>query len=150
VKCRYTEIRCTASGSYYIQINSTYNLDIGMSTPCTLFTLTQGVSKRALQWYSKCYCVASVTKTFTLEGVQKLSTVQGASKKSKVCDCKEGCLLCNLPFQGTDFQSFVLVSSLSRLFFGFKILPEHRENGITRLEHTRQMHSSASLFLCLL
>jgi hypothetical protein len=25
--------------------------------------LIQGVSKRALQWYSKCYCVASVTKT---------------------------------------------------------------------------------------
>jgi hypothetical protein len=25
----------------------------------------QGVSKRALQWYSKCYCVASVMKTFT-------------------------------------------------------------------------------------
>jgi hypothetical protein len=26
--------------------------------------------KRALQWYSKCYCVASVTKTFTLKGIQ--------------------------------------------------------------------------------
>jgi hypothetical protein len=24
----------------------------------------------ALQWYSKCYCVASVTKTFTLKGAQ--------------------------------------------------------------------------------
>jgi hypothetical protein len=32
----------------------------------------QGVSKRALQWYSKCYCVASVTKTFTLKGVQTI------------------------------------------------------------------------------
>jgi hypothetical protein len=32
----------------------------------------QGVSKRALQWCSKCYCVASVTKTFTLEGVQTI------------------------------------------------------------------------------
>jgi hypothetical protein len=27
----------------------------------------QGVSRRALQWYSKCCCVASVTKTFTIE-----------------------------------------------------------------------------------
>jgi hypothetical protein len=32
----------------------------------------QGVSKRALQRYSKCYCVASVTKTFTLEGLQTI------------------------------------------------------------------------------
>jgi hypothetical protein len=29
----------------------------------------QGVSKRALQIYSKCYCVASVTKTF--KGVEQ-------------------------------------------------------------------------------
>jgi hypothetical protein len=32
----------------------------------------QGVSKRALQCYSKCYCVVSVTKTLTLEGVQTI------------------------------------------------------------------------------
>jgi hypothetical protein len=30
----------------------------------------QDVSKRALQWYSKCNCVASVTKTFTHGSVQ--------------------------------------------------------------------------------
>jgi hypothetical protein len=34
--------------------------------------IIQGVSKRALQWYSKCYCVASVTKTFALKGVQTI------------------------------------------------------------------------------
>jgi hypothetical protein len=27
-------------------------------------------SKRALKWYSKCYCVVSVMKTFTLKGIQ--------------------------------------------------------------------------------
>jgi hypothetical protein len=32
----------------------------------------QGVSKRALEWYSKCCCVVGVTKTFTLKGVQTL------------------------------------------------------------------------------
>jgi hypothetical protein len=32
----------------------------------------QGVSKRALQWYSKRCRVASVTKTFTLKGVQTI------------------------------------------------------------------------------
>jgi hypothetical protein len=37
-----------------------------------LLMLMQGVSKRALQRYSKCYCVASVTKTFTFEGVQTI------------------------------------------------------------------------------
>jgi hypothetical protein len=31
-----------------------------------------GVSEIALQWYSKCYCVANVTKTFTLKGVQTI------------------------------------------------------------------------------
>jgi hypothetical protein len=29
-----------------------------------------GVSKRCLQWYSKGFCVASVTKTFTFKSVQ--------------------------------------------------------------------------------
>jgi hypothetical protein len=33
---------------------------------------TQRVSNRALQWHSKCYCVTSVTKTFTLKGVQTI------------------------------------------------------------------------------
>jgi hypothetical protein len=37
----------------------------------------QGVSKIALQWYSKCYCVASVTKTFTLN--VRVSEEHGAS-----------------------------------------------------------------------
>jgi hypothetical protein len=38
-----------------------------------LLTLVmQGVSKRASQWYSKCYHVASATKTFTLKGVQTI------------------------------------------------------------------------------
>jgi hypothetical protein len=32
----------------------------------------QGVSKRVLQWYSKCCCVFSVTKTFTLKGVRSI------------------------------------------------------------------------------
>jgi hypothetical protein len=32
----------------------------------------EGVSKRASLWYSKRYCVASVTKTFTLKGVQTI------------------------------------------------------------------------------
>jgi hypothetical protein len=32
----------------------------------------QGVSKISLQWYSKGYSVASVTKTFTLKGVQTI------------------------------------------------------------------------------
>jgi hypothetical protein len=32
----------------------------------------QGVSKRALQWCSRCYCVVSVTKAYTLKGVQTI------------------------------------------------------------------------------
>jgi hypothetical protein len=32
----------------------------------------QAVSERALQWYSNCYCVVNVTKTFTLKGVQTI------------------------------------------------------------------------------
>jgi hypothetical protein len=35
----------------------------------TVHLKLEGFSKRALQWYYKCYCVVSVTKTFTLIGV---------------------------------------------------------------------------------
>jgi hypothetical protein len=38
----------------------------------TVQLVMQGVSERASQWCSKCYCVASVTKTFTLKGVQTI------------------------------------------------------------------------------
>jgi hypothetical protein len=31
--------------------------------------IMQGVSGKVLQWYSKCYCVVSVTKTFILKGL---------------------------------------------------------------------------------
>jgi hypothetical protein len=46
--------------------------------PGKLILVMQGVSeiRVVLQWYSKCYCVASVTKTFTPKGIQ-LSIVQG-------------------------------------------------------------------------
>jgi hypothetical protein len=36
------------------------------------FIKIQGVSKRVLQLYSKCYCVANVTKTLTLKCVQTI------------------------------------------------------------------------------
>jgi hypothetical protein len=46
-------------------------------------TKIQGVSKRSLQWYPKCYCVASVTKTFAFKGVQVIrrSTPSTMSKR---------------------------------------------------------------------
>jgi hypothetical protein len=37
-----------------------------------LWSVKQGVSKITLQWYSKCYWVANVTKTFTLKGVRTI------------------------------------------------------------------------------
>jgi hypothetical protein len=39
----------------------------------------QGTSKRALQWYSKCYCVVSVTKKFNFKAC-KLPIVQGVEQ----------------------------------------------------------------------
>jgi hypothetical protein len=42
--------------------------DLNQLIPCTI----QDVSKAALQWYSKCYCVASVMKTFTLNRLQTI------------------------------------------------------------------------------
>jgi hypothetical protein len=39
--------------------------------------VVQGASKRVLQWHSKSYCVASVTKSFTL----KLAIVQHLERK---------------------------------------------------------------------
>jgi hypothetical protein len=38
----------------------------------SLSLVMQGVSKRALQRYSKCHYVASVMKTFTFKGVQTI------------------------------------------------------------------------------
>jgi hypothetical protein len=32
----------------------------------------EGASKRALHWHSKCYCVASITKTFAFKGIQTI------------------------------------------------------------------------------
>jgi hypothetical protein len=43
-----------------------------LNRPWPYSPFIQGVSKRDLQCYSKCYSVASVTKTFTLKGVQTI------------------------------------------------------------------------------
>jgi hypothetical protein len=43
----------------------------GKTKVTCIFNYT-GVSKIALQWYSKCYCVARVTNTFTLKCVQTI------------------------------------------------------------------------------
>jgi hypothetical protein len=36
----------------------------------------QGALKSFLQWYSKCYCVASVKKMFTFKGVQEFAMLK--------------------------------------------------------------------------
>jgi hypothetical protein len=41
----------------------------------------QGVSKGALQWYSKRYSVASVTKTFTIEGEQTILSFNASKRR---------------------------------------------------------------------
>jgi hypothetical protein len=46
----------------------------------------QDVSKRVLQWYSKCSCEVSVMKTFTLKAY-KLSIIQQLERWT-VCKCK--------------------------------------------------------------
>jgi hypothetical protein len=54
----------------------------GSENPCTsqsILIFLRDVSKRALQWYSKCYCVASVTKTFTLKGVSRVEAGKNTS-----------------------------------------------------------------------
>jgi hypothetical protein len=45
---------------------------VSVNLKCEGCNEIQSVSKRALQQYSKCYCVASVTKKFTLTGVQTI------------------------------------------------------------------------------
>jgi hypothetical protein len=51
--------------------------------------IMKGVSKRALQLYSKCYCVANVTKTFTLK-TYKLSIIHHHQWKSHWTVAKTG------------------------------------------------------------
>jgi hypothetical protein len=43
-----------------------------VTVQCEFHSLYRLFHKVLPQWYSKCYCVASVTKTFTLKGVQTL------------------------------------------------------------------------------
>jgi hypothetical protein len=45
-----------------------------MQTP--KIKIIQDVSKIALQWYYKCYCVVSVSNAFTLQGVQGAQVVE--------------------------------------------------------------------------
>jgi hypothetical protein len=52
----------------------------------------QDVSKRALQRCSKCYCVTSVTKTFTLKGVQIIHRLKCSAMDSLYAfKCKRFC-----------------------------------------------------------
>jgi hypothetical protein len=45
-----------------------------MHYPGSHSILIYKVSKRGLQWYFKCFCVMSVTKTFTLKGIQTITS----------------------------------------------------------------------------
>jgi hypothetical protein len=78
----------------------------------------QGVLKGALQWYSKCYCLASVTKTFTLKGVQSVhpSTSELGLSKPQGLVRAEG--LSNSLLRQTNnerFQSFRVTITLDTL-----------------------------------
>jgi hypothetical protein len=59
--------------SFYIQLASLSPRTV--SAPCicpshsVFLPIIQSVSKRDLLWYSKCYCVVSVKKMFTLKGL---------------------------------------------------------------------------------
>jgi hypothetical protein len=54
--------------------NVAKHTDFCLKSYCSMWLplVMQAVSRRALQWCSKCYCVASVTKTFTLKGAQTI------------------------------------------------------------------------------
>jgi hypothetical protein len=63
---------------------------------------TQDVSKRGLQWSSKCCCVASVTETFTLKGVRTIchstsGKIWSIEKSNDLIGNRFRCLLaCNM------------------------------------------------------
>jgi hypothetical protein len=60
-------------GSLTTKRHEIYNpVDGVVITEVVLWSFVYGVSKRALQLYFECYCVASVAKTFTRKGVQIL------------------------------------------------------------------------------
>jgi hypothetical protein len=52
-------------------------MSVTMEVNLSVWQCVQGVSKTALQWYSKCYCVASVTKTFALKAYKLSIIAQG-------------------------------------------------------------------------
>jgi hypothetical protein len=58
----------------------TFKKYLALKTCTYLIYNVQGVSKRALQWYSKCYCVASVKKILYLKAVRLLALRTGRSR----------------------------------------------------------------------
>jgi hypothetical protein len=62
--------------NYYTQISIHITFSLPISMGCILI---QGVSKRVLRWYPKCYCVANITKTFALKAY-KLSIVRDVER----------------------------------------------------------------------
>jgi hypothetical protein len=84
----------------------------------------QGVSRRSLEWYSECYCVVSVTKTFTLKGVQTLNVlVTLATHQHLEYHCKA--LFETLYIVGIKFNIPQLINSL--------LLPKSSWETLTRL-----------------
>jgi hypothetical protein len=68
----------------------------------------QDVSKRAVQWYSKCFCVPSVTKIFRLKAYKR-SIVQYADKVVR----KESCIPMIYRIQDKRFLGSVILSDES-------------------------------------
>jgi hypothetical protein len=66
---------CTIGLRNIIGATMNYDFSLEIIREYIIKCIIQGSSKTALQWYSKCHCGASVTKTFTFKGV-KLSIVQ--------------------------------------------------------------------------
>jgi hypothetical protein len=49
----------------------------------------QGVSQRALKWYSECYCLESDAKTFAFKGVQTIHRLTSSMMDSLYAfECK--------------------------------------------------------------
>jgi hypothetical protein len=71
----------------------------------------QGVTKKALQLYFKCYCVASVTKTFSLIGVQTIHCSRCWKRSFMAWVCKETIPTKRLPLVSEVSANFLRIVS---------------------------------------
>jgi hypothetical protein len=107
----YSETMCNVLNCYNIH----YIMYTQFYLECPWFSVTsignKGCFKKgALKWYSKCYCVTCVTKTFTLKGMQTTHLLRWVVLFQTPCISSHFCFV----YKIGNFKMLVLVEKSRR------------------------------------